>query len=934
MVLFFLQRALAADPVTPTLQIPSIGDNFLHILSPTTLELVLINTQGPFDTNVNTWAWVEDETNFVPPNLSSVRVIVNGQASQVTQVGFKRRPIYAPQIEWDLRIESAFYLELANPIADGQSVQVVNDGTVWPTNLQFSTMANPLRYTAAIHVNQEGYMPSFPKKAIVGYYIGNLGELPILTNTFSIVDAQTGATVYQGTLTQRPDVGYPYTPTPYQQVYEADFTSFNTPGQYRVMVPGMGASLPFRIDAGIAMDFARTYALGIFEQRSGFDVEMPYTRFTHSPDHTVPSSVPTNDTDPFVFTWQTVSNYAIEIDPNNPPQTAPTLTNPSAQLYPFVNPGPVDTSGGHFDAGDYSKATEDSALVVHYLIFAVDAVPGIAGLDNLGIPESGDGISDALQEAKWEADFLAKMQDADGGFYYLVYPIDREYEYTVLPQFGDPQVVWPKNTAATAAAVAALAECASSPRFKQAYSQAASNYWVKAQLGWKFLTNAIAHHGVEGAYQKIQHYGDDFTDADERSWAACEMYLATGDQQYQQKLFEWFPDPTDPGTFMWGWWRMYACYGNAVRDYATAVSSGRLKSNQIDSNYLAACITTITNCGNDQLQFSQDNAYGSSFPDETKAVLAAGWYFSPVQAFDLVVAQLFNPNPAYVDAILRNLNFEGGCNPVNVTYVTGLGWKRQTQVVDQYSENNFTVLPKDGVPLGNIQQGFVWTFQYGYLLTPLCFPWDGADIPCPMYDRWCDFFNVTTEASTTDTARGFVVSAWLAAQTSLATQRWSHTNATIVTPNHPLLPNQPVTVTLTVADTNLSTARIVWEALNQWPSYGGLTYTFNPNLQDGPAWIQAEIQWPDGRRAFATNQVIVSTNARPLLSNPQLLSGGGFTFTLTGAPQVSYIIQTSADMGIWQAFATNILPVSGMMLITDAQSGAHSKRYYRAVLMP
>lgn len=45
---------------------------------------------------------------------------------------------------------------------------------------------------------------------------------------------------------------------------------------------------------------------------------------------------------------------------------------------------------------------------------------------------------------------------------------------------------------------------------------------------------------------------------------------------------------------------MNARYGNAVRDYATAMSSGRLKANQIDSNYLAACISTITNCDNDQ----------------------------------------------------------------------------------------------------------------------------------------------------------------------------------------------------------------------------------------------------------------------------------------------------------------------------------------------
>ncbi|PYU28023.1 MAG: glycoside hydrolase family 9, partial [Acidobacteria bacterium] len=316
-------------------------------------------------------------------------------------------------------------------------------------------------------------------------------------------------------------------------------------------------------------------------------------------------------------------------------------------------------------------------------MFAVDSSPGVAALDNLGIPESEDGISDVMQEAKWESDFLAKMQDTDGGFYYSVYPQNREYEYDVLPENGDPQVVWPKNTSCTAAAVAALAQCASSPLFKQTYPVVASNYLAKARLGWRFLTNVIAQHGLAGAYQKIQHFGDDFTDRDELAWAACELFLATGDAQYQQKLFEWFPDPTDPSTFRYGSLRMFAEYGNAIRDYAFSVRSGRLASSQIQANYLAQCINVITNCGDDTLTWSRDNAYGTSFPNLTKNYRGGGWYFSLEQAFDIVVAYQFSPKPEYVDAILGNLNYEGGCNPVNVPYVTGLGWKRQRNVVDQ-----------------------------------------------------------------------------------------------------------------------------------------------------------------------------------------------------------------------------------------------------------
>jgi hypothetical protein len=933
--LLFVLFAQLAPAIDDGIALPKPGDHSLRILSPILLELVLINTKQPNQSSVDSWNWITEQGNFAPPDLSKLSVRVNGQVIDVTAVGFKRRPVYASLIYWDLRIANALYLQVNPPVTDGQSVEVINDGTLWPTNLQFAAAADPLRYNPALHVNQEGYLPSFPKKAMVGYYLGSLGEMPMLTNTYFLVNAQTGAAVYQGTLTQRPDVGYTYTPTPYQEVHEADFSSFTTPGEYRLMVPGMGASLPFRIDEGTAMFFARTYALGLFHQRSGFDVAMPFTRFTHAPDHLTPALVPTNTAPPFEFNWNLIASHGSQGNSENPPQIAPPLTNPAAQLFPFVKQGAVDVSGGHFEAGDYNKVTYNSAQLIHVLMFAVDSLSGVAALDNLGIPESGDGISDVLQEAKWEADFLAKMQDADGGFYYSSYPQDREYEANVLPEHGDPSVLWPKNTAVTAAAVAALAQCASSPRFKQAYPQVADQYWEKAQLGWTFLTNAIAVHGLGGAYQKLQHFGDHFADRDELAWAACEMYLATGDPQFRTALEAWFPDPTDPGTTRWGWWRMFVSYGNAIRSYAAAVPSGRLEAAQLDAGYLAGCINVITNCGNDNLRWSQDNAYGSSFPDATKRVRGAGWYFSSEQAFDLVVAHQFNPNPAYVEAVIANLNYEAGCNPINMSYVTGLGWKRQREIVDQYSNNDRRVLPKTGIPISNLQEGFVWTFMYGWDLSPLCFPSDGAaTAPYPIYDRWCDMFNVSTESSTTTTVRSMAVAAWLAAQTSAAGQPWTWTNATILAPPAYQLLNQPITVTLQVADTNLTGARIIWEGRDQEATFGGLSHTFALGAQNGDYWIEAEVQWPDGRRAFAMNSVSVNADAAPRLSDPQHLESGEFSFRLAGVPEISYVIEGSTDLLVWQPVATNALPAAGEMWISDPQAPGHSLRYYRARKAP
>src|SRR5439155_9539190 len=284
------------------------------------------------------------------------------------------------------------------------------------------------------------------------------------------------------------------------------------------------------------------------------------------------------------------------------------------------------------------------------------------------------------------------MQDDDGGFYFLVYPRDREYESNVACDHGDPQVVWPKTTAATAAAVAALAQCSSSPRFKKQFPEAARLYLAKAKKGWAFLEKAIAKHGKDGAYQKITHYGNEFMHDDELAWAACEMFLATGDQAYQQKLLAWF-NPADGGTRKWGWSRLYEAYGCATRSYAFAVKAGKAKADQLDLAFLSKCEAEIAAAGEDQLRRATESAYGTSFPAETKRVRGGGWYFSNDAGFDLAVASqldhppLNDPRLKFLEALLSNLSYEAGCNPVNVSYVSGLGWKRPRIIVDQNALN-------------------------------------------------------------------------------------------------------------------------------------------------------------------------------------------------------------------------------------------------------
>ncbi len=900
--------AALAEYDAPTL--PAVGDNMLRVLSPTLLELHLINTE-PSGGSVSAWNFINSSGVAQLPAAALFTVAANLQPIVVQSVGFKRRPLYAPLASYDLRIDNCIYLQLASAIPANATVTVLNPGgALWGSSLSYSATNTATRYSPAIHVNQEGYVSNFPKKAMIGYYLGSLGEMTIPTTAFSIVDTNSGATVFQGNLTTRADVGYPYTPTPYQKVYQADFGSLTTPGNYLLVVPSLGASMPFHINDGVAMAFARAYELGLYHQRCGTANAMPYTRFVHGPCHTDPASVPMPASS-YAFTWNTISNYAMQLNPDNPPQIAPALTGPGAELFPFVRTGAIDTSGGHHDAGDYSKYTINCASLTHDLMFAVDSLAGVASFDNFGIPESGDGISDILQEAKWEADYLTKIQDTDGGFYFLVYPQNREYESNVTPDHGDPQVVWPKTTSVTAAAVAALAQCSSSPLMKQKYPAAAALYLQKAQLGWQFLTNAINRYGKTGAYQKITHYGDDFADADELAWAACEMFLATGDQNIHQTLKSWFPDPTDPATFRWGWWRLYACYGNAVRSYAFAVRSGRLTASQVDSSYLAKCITTITNAANDAVNWSQECAYGSSFPQPTKQVEGAGWYFSASQAFDIAVAYQINPSPAYLDAMLANVNYEGGCNPVNVTYVTGLGWKRQRQIVDQYSWNDGLTMPPSGIPLSSVQQGFVYTYTYGSSLDPLTFPSDDATTaPYPFYDRWADTVNDTTEFVVTDQARSLGTAAFLASLTSLKTQAWTAVAGQITGVPAQLGPNTSVTASFQVPGVDLTGARILWEAPGQEPVYGP-TFSFTTS-NSTTQWVEVEAQLPDGRRIFGIDDFSV-TNGLPYVeitsSSATMVEGissDTATFTLTrtgntGAP-VTVTLQPSGTATKWNDY--------------------------------
>lgn len=77
--------------------------------------------------------------------------------------------------------------------------------------------------------------------------------------------------------------------------------------------------------------------------------------------------------------------------------------------------GALDLRGGWHDAGDYNKYVwTAAATAILSLLRAFEDQPQAFPDGDLGIPESGNGVPDVLDEVKWELDFFLKMQLPSG----------------------------------------------------------------------------------------------------------------------------------------------------------------------------------------------------------------------------------------------------------------------------------------------------------------------------------------------------------------------------------------------------------------------------------------------------------------------------------------------------------------------------------------
>ena len=350
------------------------------------------------------------------------------------------------------------------------------------------------------------------------------------------------------------------------------------------------------------------------------------------------------------------------------------------------------------------------------------------------------------------------MQDADGGFYFLVYPINEQYE-NVLPENGEPQVVWPKNTSVSAASTAALAEAGSSPAMKKYYPAAGRRLPGRRRDGLELPPGRhrqVRRREVPETHLLLATTGRTTTSTPGRP-PPCMPQPATA--SYQTQLFSLFPNPADPSTFRWGWWSMAEGWGNAIRDYAFAASSGRLPAVRPRTpRTSAACEDQIVAAGDDVVQWAADSAYGTPFPTATKAVLGGGWYFSLDQASDMAVAYLVSPKPGPPERPGERHELRGRHQPGQCHLPHGPRPEAPAQqglpVRRQLPPPAPALRHPAGPGHGRVRIPAIPT-------GPSCrncpIPTDsGTNNTYPYYDRWSDAYNVTQEFITVNQARSFM----------------------------------------------------------------------------------------------------------------------------------------------------------------------------------
>lgn len=463
-----------------------------------------------------------------------------------------------------------------------------------------------------IRLNQLGFYPDAEKIAIV----------PVTqSGAFEIVDSNSGQTVYEGSLLEPREWEFSG-----ETVSIADFSDLTEPGTYRLVHDELGQSYDFEIRDGINEDLVKAALRALYYNRASTELPEEYAGKWHRPK---------GHPDTVVYVHA----------------SAATEHRPEGYV--------IESPKGWYDAGDYNKYIVNSGISTYTVMAAYEHFPDFYASLDVNIPETGNGVPDILDEARWNLDWMMTMQDPhDGGVYHKMTTL--RFEGILMPhEATNDRYVVKKSTSA---ALNFAAVMAAASRIYEAYDPDFSAEAIEAaEYAWQWAVENPEIYYVQPDDVHTGQYGDGNVE-DEFDWAAAELFITTGNIEYwNARDFE----SEAVGVPSWSYVRPLAWMSLAHhRDHLPPVADAEMIKEKVLSQ------------GDELVGEYEQSAYRVS-----KGLYGEGdfvWGSNGVisnHAMMLLQAYKINGDEKYLNAANANLDYVLGRNATGYSFVSGFGSK-------------------------------------------------------------------------------------------------------------------------------------------------------------------------------------------------------------------------------------------------------------------
>jgi len=544
----------------------------------------------------------------------------------------------------------------------------------------------------SIHVNQVGYRPMQRLKVgYVSHWMGDGGAMKLLDaekRSFRLVNTLTGESVFEGKLATRREGDLPE-PQPeffkndvaMTHVYECDFSELNTPGSYRLVVDGVGCSYPFEISSNALDEAYYVSVRGLFHHRSGIDRSEPHSSWPKPIEHRP-------GVNGFSIEYSTVKH----MDGGN--NFEGLETHATGWKFPDAKADwmPEDNDawgwGGYFDAGDYDRHSGHIVAAEH-LLFAYELTGGKFTDNELNLPESGNGVPDIIDEARWVIDCFIRLKGPTGG-------ICGGMEQNEHPLPGENSVTDSRPWFVYAE------EARASMRLAAAAAQLAYNLELAGHT--EEIASLLAE--AEHAYEWAMHSDDLDRVAEAHQRAAIWLYRTTGKQSYINSFHQLYEQGIRDN---------FACF---VYAYDPSAQHRSDIETEIRETFIKNADYLMSTGMNNPLRRIEGAPSGWS----TLNFL--------IHVHQLIFAYHLTGDSSYLDYVFTTCDYNLGNNPINRVFVTGLGENPVNEVfnMDSWYDGIEASIP------GIVPYGLPTRFIGGN--DAVWRPYQTFNSTCPNYDIW------------------------------------------------------------------------------------------------------------------------------------------------------------------------------------------------------